>query len=202
MKESTEGLEEGTKEKKFLEDIAKKSDLTYYDVKWLTQEKINELIKLANAGNEIKAFKVAADYVDPVKLIEKKGYKIFDHEPVWQRFSVWIAYKKGVKKESLEEASGFAYDIQRGTSPHEFIADFDEIEGTHVGDWMSSIEAMQRLMKAANTNSYEFKEVVLPKTKANTKDEVEKQWKTKGYRLFDYAITKKGETFLLFYKKA
>ena len=117
---------------------------------------------------------------------------------------IYIKAPAGMKEstEGLEEASGFAYDIQRGTSPHEFIADFDEIEGTHVGDWMRSIEAMQRLMKAANTNSYEFKEVVLPKAKADTKDEVEKQWKTKGYKLFDYAITKKGETFLLFYKKA
>jgi hypothetical protein len=104
--------------------------------------------------------------------------------------------------QKLQEAKDFVYDVPRDTDPDDFIADFDEIENTNVGNWMKSFEAMKKLMKAANTNSYEFKEVILPKAKADTKDQVETQWKSKGYKLFDYGTTSKGEIGLLFYKKA
>jgi len=71
---------------------------------------------------------------------------------------------------------------------------------------------MKKLMKAANTNSYEFKEVILPKGKEDTEAEVEKQMKDKGYKLFDTGMNfgsgnlltgPKGNYFtgLLFYKK-
>jgi hypothetical protein len=118
---------------------------------------------------------------------------------------------EGVSKDALTEAKDYVYDYQ-GKDPYEFVDGFDDAEGTKVGNWMRRPEAMRKLMKAANTNSYEFKEVILPKGKENTEAEVEKQMKDKGYKLFDTGMNfgsgnlltgPKGNYFtgLLFYKK-
>jgi hypothetical protein len=142
-----------------------------------------------------------------------KGYMLFDYGTTSKGETGLLFYKDGNMQESEEmsEAKDSVYDYQ-GKDPYEFVDGFDDAEGTKVGSWMRRPEAMRKLMKAANTNSYEFKEVILPKGEENTEAEVEKQMKNKGYKLFDTGMNfgsgnlltgPKGNYFtgLLFYKK-
>jgi len=184
------------------------------DLGGVDDEDLETMLDLFKKGYDIA---VSVERDGTASELKKDGYTIgnfaiYKNEAA-KRQQIYVKAPAGMKEESeqMSEAKDFVYDYQ-GKDPYEFVDGFDDAEGTKVGNWMRRPEAMKKLMKAANTNSYEFKEVILPKGKEDTEAEVEKQMKDKGYKLFDTGMNfgsgnlltgPKGNYFtgLLFYKK-
>jgi len=83
-----------------------------------------------------------------------------------------------------------------------FILEFDDDLRTNVGDWMKDLNTIEKLMRLAKTNSYDFKEIVLPSSDAVNMNSVISTQRGKGYKLFDSGTIPgpSGKRGLLFYK--
>jgi len=103
-------------------------------------------------------------------------------------------------KSLVESISNVLAEASKSTL-QKFVSEFDDKLRLNVGNWMKDFDAIEKLMRTAKTDSYDFKEVMLGRgaSTGNRNAAIAVQ-KAKGFKLFDSGTTETGETGLLFYK--